>query len=107
MATLAAACGDQGNVVTILTCTELYWSELVGLSVGDIYLTASRLNVRQAAPAVKSRIIVGSPKRAQPSAPSHCTPIVIDTLNPRIDNHAPQEQVVYLTRPAALLRSSN
>lgn len=40
---LATACGDQGDVVTILAYTGLRWSELVGLRVKDIDLTARRL----------------------------------------------------------------
>lgn len=59
---LAAACGDQGDAVTILAFTGLRWPELVGLRVGDIDLTARRLYVRQAAPDVEGRIIVGPPK---------------------------------------------
>ncbi len=36
---LATACGDQGDVVTLLAYTGLRWSELVGLRVKDIDLT--------------------------------------------------------------------
>ncbi len=53
---------DQGDVVSILAFTGLRWSELVGLRVGDIDLLARRLYVRQAAPEVEGRIIVGPPK---------------------------------------------
>jgi integrase len=62
VAALTAACGDHGDVVTILAFTGLRWSELVGLRVGDIDLVARRLYVRRAAPEVEGRIIVGPPK---------------------------------------------
>ncbi|BBZ00082.1 hypothetical protein MFAL_35480 [Mycolicibacterium fallax] len=43
--TLAVACGDQGDVVTVLAYTGLRWSELVGLRVKDVDLVARRLYV--------------------------------------------------------------
>ncbi len=39
---LSAACGDQGDIVTILAYAGLRWSELVGLRVGDVDLPARR-----------------------------------------------------------------
>lgn len=59
---LAIACGDQGDVVTILAYTGLRWSELVGLRIKDVDLAVRRLYVRRAAPEVEGRIIIGPPK---------------------------------------------
>ena len=70
--TLAVACGDQGDVVTVLAYTGLRWSELVGLRVKDVDLVARRLYVRRAAPEVEGHIVVG-PRRPEPaSEPSRC-----------------------------------
>jgi hypothetical protein len=60
--TLAGACRDQGDVVIILAYTGLRWSELVGLRVKDIDLTARRLYVRRAAPEIEGRIVIGPTK---------------------------------------------
>ncbi len=73
VAALAAACGEQGDIITILSFTGLRWSELVGLRVGDIDLVTRRLYVSQAAPEVEGQITVGPPKtRAAPE--NHPTP---------------------------------
>ncbi len=106
VAALAAACGDHGDVVTILAFTGLRWSELVGLRVGDIDLTARRLYVRQAAPEVEGRIIVGPPKTRAAVRTVPLPQIVIDALKPRIDKRAPTEQAI--TSPnGGFLRSNN
>ena len=106
VAALATACGDQGDIVTILAFTGLRWSELVGLRVGDIDLKARRLYVRQAAPDVEGRIIVGPPKTRAAVRTVPLPQIVIDALKPRIDNRSPKEQAI--TSPnGGFLRSNN
>jgi integrase len=106
VATLATACGDQGDIVTILAFTGLRWSELVGLRVGDIDLKARRLYVRQAAPDVEGRIIVGPPKTRAAVRTVPLPQIVIDALKPRIQNRSPKEQAI--TSPnGGFLRSNN
>jgi integrase len=106
VAALAAACGDQGDIVTILAFTGLRWSELVGLRVGDVDLATRRLYVRQAAPEVEGRIIVGPPKTRAAVRTVPLPQIVIDALKPRIVGRAPTEQAI--TSPnGGFLRSNN
>lgn len=106
VAALAAACGDQGDIVTILAFTGLRWSELVGLRVGDIDLVARRLYVRQAAPEVEGRIIVGPPKTRAAVRTVPLPQIVINALKSRIVGRAPGEQAI--TSPnGGFLRSNN
>ncbi|ATO61452.2 site-specific integrase [Mycobacterium kansasii] len=106
VAALANACGDQGDIVTILAFTGLRWSELVGLRVGDIDLKARRLYVRQAAPEVEGRIIVGPPKTRAAVRTVPLPRIVIDALKPRIENRSTKEQAI--TSPnGGFLRSNN
>ncbi len=103
---LAAACGDQGDVVTILAFTGLRWSELVGLRVGDVDLKARRLYIRQAAPDVEGRIIVGPPKTRAAVRTVPLPQIVIDVLKPRIAGRERDEQAI--TSPnGGYLRSNN
>ncbi|GAB3012246.1 hypothetical protein MBOU_49520 [Mycobacterium bourgelatii] len=103
---LAAACGDQGDIVTILAFTGLRWSELVGLRVGDINLETGRLEVRQAAPEVEGRIIVGPPKTRAAVRTVPLPQVVIDALKPRIAGRGPREQAI--TSPnGGYLRSNN
>jgi integrase len=106
VAALAAACGDQGDVVTILAFTGLRWSELVGLRVGDVDLVARRLYVRQAAPEVEGRIIVGPPKTRSAVRTVPLPQIVIDALKPRMTARAPGEQAVTSSN-GGFLRSNN
>jgi integrase len=106
VATLATACGDQGDIVTILAFTGLRWSELVGLRVGDIDLKARRLYVRQAAPDVEGRIIVGPPKTRAAVRTVPLPQIVIDALTPRIENRSPKEQAI-TSSTGGFLRSNN
>jgi len=103
---LAAACGDQGDVVTILAYTGLRWSELVGLRVKDIDLVARRLYVRRAAPEVEGRIIIGPPKTRAGIRTIPLHQVVVDTFTRRITGREPDEPAV--TSPnGAMLRSNN
>ena len=104
--TLAAACGDQGDVVTILAYTGLRWSELVGLRVGDVDLTARRLYVRRAAPEVEGHIVIGPTKTVAGTRTIPLPQVVIDALKPRIAGRAADRPAV--TSPnGSLLRSGN
>jgi integrase len=106
VAALAAACKAQGDVVTILAYTGLRWSELVGLRVGDIDLTARRLHVRRAAPEVDGRIIIGPPKTRAAKRTVPLPQVVMDALIPRIAGREPDEPAI--TSPnGAMLRSNN
>lgn len=106
VAALAAACVDQGDVVTILAYTGLRWSELVGLRVGDIDLDAKRLHVRRAAPEVEGRIVIGLTKTLNSKRTVPLPQVVVDALTPRIAGRKPDEPAV--TSPnGALLRSNN
>jgi integrase len=103
---LAAACKDQGDVVTILAYTGLRWSELVRLRVDDIDLTTRRLHVRRVAPEVEGCIIIGPPKTRAAKRTAPLPQIVIDALTPRIAGRQPDEPAV--TSPnGAMLRSNN
>jgi len=106
VAALSAACGDQGDIVTILAYTGLRWSELVGLRVRDIDLSARRLYVRQAAPEVEGRIVVGPPKTRAAVRTVPLPQVVIDALTPRIGGRASDEPAVTSSN-GGLLRSNN
>ncbi|GAA2812737.1 tyrosine-type recombinase/integrase [Mycolicibacterium pallens] len=104
--TLATACGDQGDVVTILAYTGLRWSELVGLRVKDIDLVARRLYVRRAAPEVEGRIVIGPPKTRAGIRTVPLPHVVVDIFKTRIGGRAPDEPAI--TSPnGAMLRSNN
>ncbi|MCH9759475.1 MAG: site-specific integrase [Actinomycetia bacterium] len=104
--TLAVACGDQGDVVTMLAYTGLRWSELVGLRVKDIDLAARRLYVRRAAPEVEGRIVIGPPKTRAGIRTVPLPQVVVDAFISRIDGRALEEPAV--TSPnGAMLRSNN
>jgi integrase len=104
--TLAAACGDQGDVVIILAYTGLRWSELVGLRVKDIDLAARRLYVRRAAPEVEGRIVIGPTKTVAGTRTIPLPQVVIDALRPRMAGRAADEPTV--TSPnGKMLRSNN
>jgi integrase len=104
--TLAAACGDQGDVVIILAYTGLRWSELVGLRVKDIDLAARRLYVRRAGPEVEGRIVIGPTKTVAGTRTIPLPQVVIEALKPRITGRDPEEPAV--TSPnGAMLRSNN
>ncbi len=104
--TLAIACGDQGDVVTILAYTGLRWSELVGLRVKDIDLAARRLYVRRAAPEVEGLIIIGPPKTRAGIRTIPLPQVVVDIFTRRITGREADEPAV--TSPnGALLRSNN
>lgn len=103
---LAAALGDQGDVVLILAYTGLRWSELVGLRVKDVDLFARRLYVRRSAPEVEGRIVVGPPKTkaGQRSVPLAQT--VVDVLIPRLEGRHPDAPAV-ASPEGTMLRSNN
>ncbi|KZS63827.1 integrase [Mycobacterium kansasii] len=104
--TLATACGDQGDVVTILAYTGLRWSELVGLRAKDVDLAARRLYVRRAAPEVEGRIVVGPPKTRAGIRIVPLPQVVVDIFTRRISGRTPDEPAV--TSPnGKLLRSNN
>ncbi|MGH3954671.1 MAG: tyrosine-type recombinase/integrase [Mycobacterium sp.] len=106
VATLAAACGDQGDVVIILAYTGLRWSELVGLRVGDIDLDTKRLHVHRAAPEIAGRIHVGLTKTRAARRTVPLPQVVIDILKPRIfgrDRDAP----AVASPKGVMLRSNN
>jgi integrase len=103
---LATACGDEGDVVTLLAYTGLRWSELVGLRVKDIDLTARRLYVRRAAPEVEGRIVIGPPKTRAGIRTVPLPQVVVDIFKGRITGREPDEPAV--TSPnGAMLRSNN
>lgn len=103
---LATACGDQGDVVTVLAYTGLRWSELVGLRVGDIDLAARRLYVRQAAPEVEGHIIAGPPKTRAAVRTIPLPQVVVELLKAHIAGREPSEQAI--TSPnGGFLRSNN
>lgn len=104
--TLATACGDQGDVVTLLAYTGLRWSELVGLRVKDIDLAARRLYVRRAAPEVEGRIVIGPPKTRAGIRTVPLPQVVVDIFARRIENRMQDDPAV--TSPnGKLLRSNN
>ncbi len=106
VATLAAACGKQGDVVTILAYTGLRWSELVGLRVRDIDLEAKRLHVHRAAPEIAGRIHVGLTKTRAARRTVPLPQVVIDVLQPRISGRSPDAPAVASLR-GGMLRSNN
>ncbi|BBX63515.1 site-specific integrase [Mycobacterium saskatchewanense] len=106
VAALAAACKDQGDLVTILAYTGLRRSELVGLCVGNIDLAARRLHVRRAAPDVEGRVIIGPPLTRAAKRTVPLRKVVIDTLKPRAAGRSPDEPAI--TSPnGAMLRSNS
>jgi len=106
VAMLATACGDQGDVVTILAYTGLRWSELVGLRVRDVDLRARRLYVRRSAPDVEGKLVIGPPKTRAGVRTVPLPRIVVDALQKRLAGRAADEPAV--TSPTGtLLRSNN
>ncbi|GAQ35115.1 prophage integrase [Mycobacterium pseudoshottsii JCM 15466] len=103
---LATACDDQGDVVTILAYTGLRWSELVGLRVKDIDLTARRLYVRRAAPEVEGHIVIGPPKTRAGIRTVPLPQVVVDIFKGRITGRAPDQPAV-TSANGAMLRSNN
>jgi integrase len=104
--TLAAACGNEGDVVIVLAYTGLRWSELVGLRVKDIDLTARRLYIRRAAPEVEGRIVIGPPKTRAGIRTVPLPQVVVDILKRRISGRAADDPAI--TSPnGKMLRSNN
>lgn len=103
---LATACGDQGDVVTILAYTGLRWSELVGLRVKDVDLTARRLYIRRAAPEVEGRIIIGPPKTRAGIRTVPLPQVVVEIFQRRMRGRDPDEPAVRSPN-GTMLRSNN
>lgn len=57
-----AVCGDQGDVVLILSYTGLRFGELTGRNVEDVDLDARRVRVRRSMTQVGGRLVEGNPK---------------------------------------------
>lgn len=92
--------------MTILACTGLRWSELVGLRIKDVDLAARRLYVRRAAPEVEGRIVIGPPKTRAGIRTVPLPQVVVDIFTHRISGRPPDEPAV--TSPnGELLRSNN
>lgn len=103
---LAAACGDQGDVVLILAYTGLRWSELVALRVMDIDLNRGRIHVWRSAPEVEGVIVVGNVKT---KASKRTVPIparAAAVLKARIDGR-PLDAPAVASPEGAMLRANN
>lgn len=64
VAALAAACGQQGDVVLLLAYSGMRFGELVPLQVEDMDLSAHRIRVRRSITQVGGKLIEGNPKSA-------------------------------------------
>ena len=103
---LAAACGDQGDVVQILAYTGLRWSELVALRVMDVDLNRGRIHVWRSAPEVEGVIIIGTVKT---KASKRTVPIpakAAAALKARIDGR-PLDAPAVASPEGAMLRANN
>ncbi|SHV80991.1 prophage integrase [Mycobacteroides abscessus subsp. abscessus] len=90
----------------VLAYTGLRWSELVGLRVKDIDLTARRLYIRRAAPEVEGRIVIGPPKTRAGVRTVPLPQVVVDILKRRISGRAADDPAI--TSPnGKMLRSNN
>lgn len=89
VASLAEACGVQGDVVLLLAYTGLRFGELVGLRVEDVDLDARRLRIRRSITQVGGKLVEGNPKTA---AGRRSVPIpqrVMPILARRVDGRLP------------------
>jgi integrase len=59
---LARAAGRFRILVLVLAYTGVRWGEAVALRAGDVDLVRSRLNIRQNAPTVNGKRVLGTPK---------------------------------------------
>lgn len=103
---LAAACGDQGDVVQILAYTGLRWSELVGLRVMDVDLNRGRIHVWRSAPEVEGRIIIGPTKT---KASKRTVPIptrLFALFKARVDGR-PLDDPAVASPEGSMLRANN
>lgn len=103
---LAAACGDQGDVVQILAYTGLRWSELVALRVMDVDLNRGRIHVWRSAPEVEGVIVVG---RVKTKASKRTVPIparAAAVLKARIDGR-PLDAPAVASPEGSMLRANN
>ncbi|MGV7254538.1 tyrosine-type recombinase/integrase [Mycobacterium kansasii] len=64
VAALARACGDQGDIVSILAYTGLRFGELTGLNVEDVELDVRRIRVRRSITQVGGKLVEGNTKSA-------------------------------------------
>ena len=103
---LARACGDQGDVVTVLAYTGLRWSELVGLRVMDVDLASRRLHVRRSAPEVEGKIVVGPPKTKAARRTVPLPVAVVEALRPHIEGRD-LEAPALPSPEGGMLRSNN
>ena len=102
VAALARACGDQGDVVSILAYTGLRFGELTGLNVEDVDLNARRIRVRRSITQVGGKLVEGNPKskagRRSVPIPQRLVPI----LKGRIDGRAPGAPAIVSPRGSRL-----
>jgi integrase len=94
VAALAAACGAQGDIVSILAYTGLRFGELTGLNVEDVDLDARRIRVRRSITQVGGRLTEGNTKSR---AGRRSVPIperLVLTLKRRIDGRLPGEPAI-------------
>lgn len=76
---LAQEAGRQGTLVRFLAFTGLRWGEAIALRVGDVDEIRSRVHVRQNAPRVDGRHILGTPKTHEARAVA-LSPFLLDEL---------------------------
>ena len=102
VAALAQACGDQGDVVSILAYTGLRFGELTGLNVEDVDLDARRIRARRSITQVGGKLVEGNPK-SQPGRRSVPTPQrLVPMLKGRIDGRAPEARAIASPRGSRL-----
>ena len=103
---LAAACGDQGDVVQILAYTGLRWSELVALRVMDVDLNRGRIHVWRSAPEVEGVIIIGTVKTKTSKRTVPIPAKAAAALKARIDGR-PLDAPAVASPEGAMLRANN
>ena len=86
---LAHACGDQGDVVSILAYTGLRFGELTGLNVEDVELDARRIRVRRSITQVGGKLVEGNPKSKAGRRSVPIPQLLVPIFKGRIDGRAP------------------